>query len=289
MWVTSEGEILDALQVEYDEDEGQITCFICSEEGKRFEVHMSSSHVGWDVAAHLYLDGKWCDGRVLHGVKSTTLKGVPISMSLERPFVFSRLMLTDDEESVTTFTPDLGTVRVDFHRVRVVGTTILRDFNHRHQFGTDVAHEKTKKLGAHVIGLGPLTAASHSHMRTSTQPFDPFNPGPMMRIIMHYRPREILQKSGLLAPLTQTEEVLRRKRALSGAGTRQEEPIVIKDEDEEDDDEPIQVNADGVEIRKPKSLQDIRKDVDYRDSPGPSKRAKAEPSITYGETIDLTA
>jgi hypothetical protein len=94
----------------------------------------------------------------------------------------------------------------------------------------------------------------------------------MMRIIMHYRPRgycslvnlsapypehttyiiEILQTSGLLAPLTQTEEVLRRKRALSGAGTRQEEPIVIKDEDEEDDDEPIQVNADGVEIRKPK-------------------------------------
>ncbi|KDQ14877.1 hypothetical protein BOTBODRAFT_174393 [Botryobasidium botryosum FD-172 SS1] len=281
-WIMSEGKELQEFKPEIQgDDDSSISCWIPSEEGKKFEVHWRDIHGGIPTSGDVNIDGSLVGGRLsLHGLKRTTLcvKGLEISDHERQPFLFSKLQTTDDESANVHVGPDFGAISLSIWRV-VIGQRKAHKPKPRQTDVQSPVHERSKKAGCHVVAFAAPEPAS---VRTwSTKPYSPDDAKrPFVKFVFRYRPLDLLRANEIAPPL---------KPKPTQTSSNRHAVIKIEDSDEEDlvDDEEIQALKE-----KLKKMEARKRKSDDKGGQS-SKRVKVEQidfskHFTPGEIIDLT-
>ncbi|KAI0344515.1 hypothetical protein BDW22DRAFT_1057025 [Trametopsis cervina] len=188
-------------------DERRVTSYIASEIGKRFVLEVANdTELGFTV--QILCDGAETSTWFLDPHEDSGLwDGVLGEGTSVRPYIFSRLCLTDKEEEAPKTDREiecLGTISVALyrsslrerdptdaeHRPRMVQNPKLDD--------TPV-HEKNKKVGMHAIILGePIDGGNvESVPITSMYGLDPMET-PYAWFTWYYRPKDYLQAQGII-------------------------------------------------------------------------------------------
>ncbi|KDQ20515.1 hypothetical protein BOTBODRAFT_183291 [Botryobasidium botryosum FD-172 SS1] len=275
VWISSNGGELEQFGTQIQEDDrSAITCWIPSVEGEKFQMSAAfGAFRGNDPGVPKVSSGSW------------------ISSNEIKPFLFSRLALTDDDSVATSAPSDLGTIRLSFWRV-----VYSDDFYKGRITSADgtvrpegPVHERCKKAGSHVVILGsaevadapqPETRMSYSWVDPCDKPYGTF--------IFRYRPLDLLQAKGL-APLPGP-----------GPDTKHE---IVKVEDTESDtgseterDSDSDSGAEEIRALEEKLREARARRAGKRKYPGKSetfKKLKVEQAdlsgyFQPGEIIDLT-
>nr|GAT46888.1 predicted protein [Mycena chlorophos] len=114
-WISIDGQPSPEYSVEVSEDGTNVTCWVASELGKQFSVNwVNKTYYGiTGTSGDLSLDGTKAGGKVLyvHDIgKQMEFRGVRDGADI-RPFVFSSLELSDDDELLGgPSLPDLGLI-----------------------------------------------------------------------------------------------------------------------------------------------------------------------------------
>jgi len=153
-WITVDSTELTQYNIEVSGNKA--TCWIPSETGKKFTLNWRDSDRACQLAGYVYIDGVPCGGNTvppgLPGCPVTVRKSsIPTSTMSEKPFMFSRLELTDDDSLLDGVTSQLGEISIEIWRVAVVS------FMPAHGIYFPEAqkvHEKSKKALAHRVELG---------------------------------------------------------------------------------------------------------------------------------------
>ncbi|KAG1821577.1 uncharacterized protein BJ212DRAFT_906604 [Suillus subaureus] len=168
-WISVDGQPLDTYAVETSLATNEVTCWIPSEAGKEFSVHcQNTSAPGLDtIGAFVYIDGQGCHGslferwNVNHTVK---FSHAFVSDRITKPFVFSTVRLTDEDEFADVSSADLGQIQVRVCKV------VLGEYYDpaQNQLQTEhKVHERSKKAVTHCVGLGKETMIPQTMLRKS--------------------------------------------------------------------------------------------------------------------------
>ncbi|EJD42162.1 hypothetical protein AURDEDRAFT_115150 [Auricularia subglabra TFB-10046 SS5] len=173
-------------------------CWIQSEAGKHFEVHVEAMDLRSAVSCYAYVDGVEVGGRVLEdGYRTTgTFRGQRVgrSASVKRMY-FSNFAVSDVEDQVTaTAIQDLGSIRVEVRRVRVYGNAKREPRSQKLPDGSIVVNEGAKKLGGHHALLGEEVSVAP----TQTVGVEDLDKDPYVTFILQYRPYDILCARGVI-------------------------------------------------------------------------------------------
>lgn len=200
-WISVDGQPLDTYAVETSLATNEVTCWIPSEAGKEFSVHcQNNSDPGLDtIGAFVFIDGQGCHGslferwNVNHTVK---FSHAFVSDRITKPFVFSNVRLTDEDEFVDASSADLGQIQV-----RVCKLVLGEYYNPaQNQLQTEhKVHERSKKAVTHCVGLGEETMVPQTMLRTSQCIGQP-----LAKFTFKYRDRNLLKANGIIpvpAPL----------------------------------------------------------------------------------------
>ncbi|EEB91394.1 hypothetical protein MPER_10249, partial [Moniliophthora perniciosa FA553] len=269
-WVTVGGQKAQEYGVEVSEADKTVTCWIPSEEGKTFEVCWDDSSKRSATNGKLFVDGHPCGGEIIPagGQSHVTRKGARVTFDSIRPFVFSRLSTTDDDDAATgSSSPEIGEIRVVMTRTHVSPSqSNLPAIINIPQ--SQIFHEKSKKAVDHQTSFGaaiPSKKPRIFHVKDYGDPVAQFR--------FRYRPLDMLQANGI-APLTQT-----RKRP----SAKEEPDLDIIELSDDSDEELARLQA------RVKAIQD-------RQAANPRKKLKTGPKVKSevkteplkGEFIDLT-
>ncbi|KAG1750276.1 hypothetical protein EDB19DRAFT_101541 [Suillus lakei] len=199
-WISVDGQPLETYAVETSLATNEVTCWIPSEAGKEFSVHCQNTPApGLDtIGAFVYIDGQGCHGGLFerwntnHTVKFSYAF---VSDRITKPFIFSPVRLTDEDEFVDASTADLGQIQL-----RVCKVALGEYFNPSQNLQTEhKVHERSKKAVTHCVGLGAETMIPQTMLRKSQcigQPLAIFT--------FKYRDRNLLKANGVIpvpAPL----------------------------------------------------------------------------------------
>ncbi|KAG1729840.1 uncharacterized protein EDB91DRAFT_1252880 [Suillus paluster] len=199
-WISVDGQPLETYAVETLPATNEVTCWIASEAGKEFSVHCqdtSASSVE-AIAAFVYLDGQVCHGNKFKANTNHIVKisDVYVTDRITKPFVFSTVRLTDEDEFVDTSSANLGQIQVKVCRI------VLSDFCYPSQTNLQTehkVHERSKKAVTHCVGLGSGTVVQSTMMRNSE-----YIGQPLAIFTFKYRDRNLLKANGVIpvpAPL----------------------------------------------------------------------------------------
>ncbi|KDQ20513.1 hypothetical protein BOTBODRAFT_26528 [Botryobasidium botryosum FD-172 SS1] len=200
--IISGGRELEHFKAEIKEDDPRtISCWIPSAEGQNFEVKCCHTRDGWETMWRLYFDGSMDKAVACHSLRDTpgatkTSSGLWVSPTEIKPYIFSKLVTTEDD-SISALTPsDLGTIRVSFWRVEYGKT--LGGFQTFTPPTNGPIHEKSKKAGSHVVASGSAQVAATPQSGTllSYEWIDPRNK-PYGTFIFRYRPLDLLRANGI--------------------------------------------------------------------------------------------
>ncbi|KAI1783241.1 hypothetical protein LXA43DRAFT_1047381 [Ganoderma leucocontextum] len=206
-WITCEGENLPEHGATLEGNDGKsFACFIPSENGKSFAINVKNGSTQDCIKLSFKVDGK----QLAHSMmcrpgESWSKSGVRTSLDVEQPFQFANLQTTDDDELLNRLSnqADVGSIEVGVTRVYSEGrpaAVTVETFS-----GMGAVHERSKKAGAHSVGLG-----SGSLVQPWTQMWfhDPINPseGKAVTFVFRYRPRDLLQAQGII-PLDRPKSV----------------------------------------------------------------------------------
>ncbi|KAJ8693131.1 hypothetical protein PTI98_010373 [Pleurotus ostreatus] len=132
-WVEIEGIAAQEYNIKVKEDPKRVTCWIASEEGKAFGVHIKDTSCRIATCWTLSVDGVEVHSPVLvprprgECERTGCVTRVRVSPTEQRALVFSRMSTTDDDQ-------------------------YLERSAHLN-LPNDPVHEKSKKSGMHCIGL----------------------------------------------------------------------------------------------------------------------------------------
>ncbi|KAI0634208.1 hypothetical protein C8Q77DRAFT_1110450 [Trametes polyzona] len=298
--ISCEGNELDTYEVK-KEDDTTMSCWIASEAGKRFSVHWGHESDPVTLRVSLKLDGRNTSNRVHNRSHEGYTDGVSVAASQRRPFLFTPLTLTDDEDVATSgVNEDLGEIVI---KIRLVERWIQRQAERSYADVLEIGpvHEKSKKAGVHAVGFGdpePYTARSGK----INVPVG-LNPDPIVVFKFRYRPLALLQANGI-APAPENPERGRKRASdrhdpLDDAGPslakrqRQDSQVaVVKDENDDDDDD----DADDITFLREQLVMLQKRLADAEASRGARVAVKREGSpirvpMSAGgstEVIDLT-
>lgn len=199
-----DGKDLPEYQTEYHDKSKTATCWIPSEAGQRFTICCKQEKsFRYTISAQVYLDGnKKTVTRVLMGKQrsfSGQIKSVRTSPTARSPLQFTSLETTDNDNYLGLGL-DLeapGTVRVQMHRVIVTGQGNWE----AGALPADkiVAHEKSKKAGGHLIGLGDPKSSRFNMTTNLTRPLTPGDRDPWVTFEFRYRSAAVLQAEGIVS------------------------------------------------------------------------------------------
>ncbi|KAG2121144.1 hypothetical protein BD769DRAFT_1012094 [Suillus cothurnatus] len=189
--------------------ENRITCWIASEEGKKFGVRwMNATEQSWGIQAAVSIDGVHCARQTVRpswvGMKDCTHWG---NASFTKDFMFSNLELTDDDSMLgDQSSNDIGQIVLkvetgEYTKVQVVdhGISRTRTFRVRES----KVHERSKKSCAHRVVFGEEVPRQTNHRPSRSISRTVFRPDhrPMTVFVFKYTRLDILQAMGV-APLT---------------------------------------------------------------------------------------
>ncbi|KAI0362101.1 hypothetical protein OH77DRAFT_1491573 [Trametes cingulata] len=183
------------------ENENTVSCWIPSEVGQEFELHWTAATLDTKMRVDVYIDGRIatqsCYGAIPTSSLEGSVRGVYETSQSILPFKFSKLVLTDDDATLshTDANHDLGSIKISL--TRVAGFTLSeKPYKRIGTVGTGPVHEKTKKAGVHTVSLGDETlvepARFYNAVNVEKEPFANF--------IFRYRPIELLRANGIAPP-----------------------------------------------------------------------------------------
>ncbi|PBK75993.1 hypothetical protein ARMSODRAFT_950363 [Armillaria solidipes] len=212
-WVSIDG--VEAEEYGVTVDSTKVTCWIASEANKTFRLHWKDSVVSSPTRGNPSIDGTTYPPRYIDSLRRSEvfLGGVRDSDNSKRPFMFTKLNLTDDDAYLDVAAPlSLGEIEVALYRVER-----RRNRNHRPplnsisqgvDFTRRVYHEHNKKGIDHEASLGsPKRVESIS--RSQHKPFCFTKPrgDPIVTFRFKYRPLEVLQAQEIASRPQPTQPV----------------------------------------------------------------------------------
>jgi len=292
-WIEVDGARLSEFRVEIDEHTQTVRCWIPSEAGKNFVLHMKDHTKLHTTAGRVYIDGSYRCGSVLQPHASYHLKeGYPLTRTTISLFQFAPILLIDDEEGEIAedekFIKSLGTIQVVFND-GVEGKS--RPFMAPDVPAAKALHEKLKKAGGHCVQSGGEKACLNSHyvhfIEDGAAPY---------RIIFQYRPKDMLQALDIMPREIRPvdEEADETDAEVKPEESDTETLDGDQGHDSAEDDEATRMEMQELEKRM-NELRERKKRKSDKMEPkgGRRKRAKVEPIeagrfFTRGEIIDLT-
>ncbi|KAK7031159.1 hypothetical protein VNI00_013574 [Paramarasmius palmivorus] len=268
-WINIEGHKAQEYGVEVSEAEKTVTCWIPSEEGKAFEICWDDSSRFSATTGSVRVDGNLCgrEIRLIDQTRCSRRRGIRVSSNMIRPFIFSRVKTTDDDNDVTASssnTAEVGEISVAIIRTRVLTKSSGKPKTH-HIPHSQTFHEKSKKAIDHQTSFGEAVVS------TTTKWKSQHYGSTVATFRFKYRPLAMLQANGIASPPSPT-----RKRPLD---VHPDDVIEISDgSGEEQELERLQARVEELEARR--SRKRIKAES------GVKKEVKREPII--GGFIDLT-
>ncbi|KAJ3806940.1 hypothetical protein EV368DRAFT_81408 [Lentinula lateritia] len=189
-WIEVDGSELPIFDVK--ENGKEVTCWIPSESDKNFSIKWSAGKRDTSMSGDINIDGQLLSGQAMRaGLPQTfTSNGVLTSATSERPFVFSRLELTDDDEYLNKVTAGLGDVQLVISHA----TFGLPNDHYSSHDPVGKVHEKSKKATGHKVGLGENKPIGHTKVLTTQRH------AVIVTFVFKYRPIEMLRANGIAPP-----------------------------------------------------------------------------------------
>ncbi|KAJ7882295.1 hypothetical protein B0H13DRAFT_2048339 [Mycena leptocephala] len=278
--ITVDGLPLSEYAVEYSADGTEATCWIASENDKRFCVKLKDTDTSprRTISGRISVDGIKCGGQHLaaragHRVATSSRDSVSTSANTRRPLTFGKQVLTDDDAYLNAaISPELGTIKAvcDLVRPRHGRGTTRRNW-HRPQETHGIMHERSKKAMGHSVQFGPEFHRQNLPFQKASQTIRT-----LATFTFKYRPIELLRAEGIAPPAPRAQR----------AATPTDVVDLSMDVDEDDGDD--------AEIRKLETRLNALKKKNKgkqvkRESSNIKKEIKSEePIFRPGEVIDLT-
>ncbi|KAI5477501.1 hypothetical protein MNV49_006286 [Pseudohyphozyma bogoriensis] len=280
-WVCVNGQPVEIYSIKESQDGRKLTGFIESREGEQFTIH-SAGPKSQSIVTRPYGDGtRWGGGLLIKSPESeghyyatgnerynVTFSGLQQGDNLERPFLFNKLNLTDDQDLATTdetTIKQLGTIQVRIQRVSSFWE--LADSRYGDAPAAKMIHEKQKKaMLSHQAGLGaPRYKAptggqlQATYMDTEAEPYLTFE--------FRYLSRTLLELGGHVPesdepvplPAASGPDIKPSKRAANAEASSSSsnkklktETVIILDSDDED---TPPVKKEKVKVKEEKGKQ----------------------------------
>ncbi|KAI0312294.1 hypothetical protein OF83DRAFT_1146782 [Amylostereum chailletii] len=195
--ISCEGKEIPQYTVRYP-DEATVTCYIPSEAGKTFKVHVDDIICSSDKMYRVYADGRYLAGTASRAGMVSSLSEVRTSSTTVRPFQFSQVDITSEESaSATSFAQlHLGAIEV-----RVVHARRSRSAPTQHPANdayTEIGSiaETSKMVGLNRVSLGPEVSSTAQ----TTAVFNPVQrwDAPLAVFRFYHRPEAFLRAQGIL-------------------------------------------------------------------------------------------
>ncbi|KAE9383149.1 hypothetical protein BT96DRAFT_102887 [Gymnopus androsaceus JB14] len=276
-WLVINGQYAEEFNIEQSDVDGvpQITCWVASQVGKNFQVHYRDQ-TRRTFRATVSIDGNKCGGRILRNGKiSGHLDGISTSSTTLRPFVFSSLSFTEEEDLSTMGSlSNVGQIEVAIAYVVILGNDALRPYQVPAE---QKVNEKAKKGIDHQTRFGDTVQQDVMRaVKTRRIGKD------VVRFCFRYRPLEVLRAHGIAPPApipvasTSTSSSQRTKKRRASDEPEDVKPTTV------DDDEVLIVSD--SEDEKQRTLNRRKKMKIKRE------QVKREPLVVpmSGEVIDLT-
>ncbi|GJE94865.1 hypothetical protein PsYK624_110410 [Phanerochaete sordida] len=289
-----------------EEGDSTVICWIPSEEGKEFSIKTVNDTPSTIITCETDVDGRSMDRTICRAKASTLVRGTYSSASAVRPFTFTRIGVSDDDDLLDTDNANIeaiGTIRVSVRRVEELEK---RAFVAGEYDTTEIGllHERRKKAGVHCVSLGKEIALQKKTNRGSVGVAYLDTPEkPYCVFIFHYRSKDILQAQGIIPTIVARPSGVASSKGASGrparaspvqhiasrAVKRQREGSLPKDSDvKEEAEESDMEDADALQAE----LEAIQIRLSKAKAKASHKRVKREPSpillATSGDVIDLT-
>ncbi|THU77925.1 hypothetical protein K435DRAFT_973738 [Dendrothele bispora CBS 962.96] len=282
-WITVD----DVPLQEYDTKikDSEIACWVPSEAGKNFTVKLKAK-TNLCVPSYVYLDGKHAGGGILGlgRVAEADVSGTYTSSTSQKPFMFSRLDLTDDDAYLDTNHTQIGEIKVLFYEgVIEAENTDFQSYNFEEP---GKVHERSKKAIGHQVGLGTekqVTRQKFSRCRRLRI---------LATMIFRYRPIDILRANGLAppAPKPPAEPQVGEKRPAPPEDAL--DLTLLDDETDGDDEEEVAaLEARLAAIRNKRRRMKVKSEPGVKTEPGspPIKKEKKSGQVAQSsDVIDLT-
>ncbi|KIO17596.1 hypothetical protein M407DRAFT_32725 [Tulasnella calospora MUT 4182] len=272
----------------YDKKTKTASGWIASKPGEEYSVCWKKNDVT-EYAAHgkVYIDGPRRRGNMYVRGRDTgwvVERGVRTAVDKERPFIFSELTTTDDDNALDQNIPtEPGTIIFKVFRVKVTSGPREWKGTPSDPFSTQV-HEKSKKAGAHITKIGDERKAVAVGTPRDTKPFTEADRSPYVIFVLRYRPEAILRARGFMPQsLDQSQG-----RANDG-GDKGDNDEVQAEAEIAALRAALQVTVASLSKRKGAKLEDVEADLARK-----RRKVKQEEVIDVdlyfipGEVIDLT-
>ncbi|KAF9062864.1 hypothetical protein BDP27DRAFT_1427456 [Rhodocollybia butyracea] len=244
--IVVDGQPLNEYNVETSSKRGctTVTCWIASEAGKQYKVHWKDTACTVANEGAVYVDGAYCGSKILHNGHNSRVKivqGIKTSPTSLRPFEFSHLNMTDNEDAGLEMPINVGQIELRFRRWQRVCATgkgpsggisgglslpAERTFNEKAKKGID---HQTKFGEAVGIPISKTTCG-----RATGEAFLQFH--------FRYRPLAVLQAHGIAPPPQTTSSSSHSSRAKKRPreDSTGDVKLAVRDivEIESDDDDP---------------------------------------------------
>ncbi|OBZ67486.1 hypothetical protein A0H81_12606 [Grifola frondosa] len=241
--VICEGKALPEYDVQVEGDENTVACYIPSASGKKFEIEWQD-HAGLcHTAIRIRLDGQRLSGNRCKPFGRGSKTGIRTSVNVRRPFIFSNLETSDDDNLATKcVSKDLGVIEVRVTRIKP--NVIHQKFSASQFLNVGTVHETSKKAGAHCVSLGEGVESINTEGRVKTDLLfksEQF----YVKFLFRYRPADLLQAQGIIPPERPTnglEEPIDKGKKRAKSMTDQDrrlrrrtspDAVIIIDEDED--------------------------------------------------------
>ncbi|CAK5281317.1 unnamed protein product, partial [Mycena citricolor] len=198
-WVTIDGQETVEYGVETAADEKKVTCWIASQLGKTFAVHVRSTAHPGVIAVYTRMDGKEVVGRVLYcGLQTPSTVSIDGALGENdtRPFMFSSLELSDDDRLLgqSSVSQDLG--RIDVQLVPVLIASRSAPPQSYPSLETLKIHERSKKAVTQQVSLGQSTALPSPCRFAAVQRLG----ADLVNFSFRYRPLDVLRANDIAPP-----------------------------------------------------------------------------------------
>ncbi|KAJ7143131.1 hypothetical protein C8R43DRAFT_1015685 [Mycena crocata] len=206
-WITIEGSNCPVYALRHTASTTDATCWIPSQEGKKFSVNWSNATRDRPIYAQLSIDGVVCSTHFMLDAHSYPYDAAAIGVSYattsdytRRDFVFSAIQVTDDDAYLYTLDnpPAFGTIRLELWEANIDQIT-RAPFQHRYGgevLESQIIHETSKKAGAHHVKFGGeyVVPQPTVNMVTGTQ----LGARALATFTFNYRPANILMAGGII-------------------------------------------------------------------------------------------
>ncbi|KAJ7592550.1 hypothetical protein C8J56DRAFT_928938 [Mycena floridula] len=278
VWVEIEGTRAAEFALETTRDLQNLpvlACWISSELGKTFTIHLSDDRKSTDAEFLVYVDGAHTGGRILRQTRTQAHRGICTSPGTIKPYMFTRVDLTDDDGYLNRNIPEgFGQIEVRVSRVRVVGpsrTGIAFTAPEEHK-----VHEKAKKAIVQQVGFGaPIQSAVAKSARVQLL-------SSVATFVFKYRTLDQLMALDIAptparhSPEPPAPDAKKRKRVEKETKPNIQNDVLELSDSDTDEIRDLQEKLDAAKARKNSNKKVKREKV------------KREPIVGGGDFIDLT-